>query len=214
MRDLAIYGAGGFGKEVACLIKRINEVKPRWKLLGFFDDGKPVGYDCGYGQVIGDIHSLNVWGKPIDIAVAIGNSQALYKVVHKIDNQRVYFPNIIAPDCNFFDKESVVMGKGNIISFGSSISCHVTFGNFNILNVGVIIGHDVRIGNYNALMSSACVSGFVEIGNLNYFGLQSAVLQQIRIGNEIVLGANSVLIRRPVSGKCYIGNPAKIFDYK
>ena len=25
MKDLAIFGAGGLGKEVACLIKRINE---------------------------------------------------------------------------------------------------------------------------------------------------------------------------------------------
>lgn len=25
MRDIAIYGAGGFGKEVACLLNRINE---------------------------------------------------------------------------------------------------------------------------------------------------------------------------------------------
>ena len=38
MKDIAIYGAGGFGKEVACLIKRINEQEPTWKLVGFFDD--------------------------------------------------------------------------------------------------------------------------------------------------------------------------------
>ena len=37
MKDIAIYGAGGFGKEVACLIKRINEQEPTWNLIGFFD---------------------------------------------------------------------------------------------------------------------------------------------------------------------------------
>ena len=40
MRDIAIYGAGGFGKEVACLLNRINEVNHQWNLIGFFDDIK------------------------------------------------------------------------------------------------------------------------------------------------------------------------------
>ena len=38
MNNIAIYGAGGFGREVACLIKRINEKSPTWNLIGFFDD--------------------------------------------------------------------------------------------------------------------------------------------------------------------------------
>jgi len=32
MKDIAIYGAGGFGREVACLINKINEVNPTWNL--------------------------------------------------------------------------------------------------------------------------------------------------------------------------------------
>ena len=38
MKDIAIYGAGGFGREVACLIKRINEKAPTWNFIGFFDN--------------------------------------------------------------------------------------------------------------------------------------------------------------------------------
>ena len=47
MKKIAIYGAGGFGKEVACLIARINEKieddASKWELIGFFDDSKPAG---------------------------------------------------------------------------------------------------------------------------------------------------------------------------
>ncbi|MEG2122093.1 MAG: serine acetyltransferase, partial [Rikenellaceae bacterium] len=39
MKEIAIYGFGGFGREVACLINMINEVTPQWKIIGFFDDG-------------------------------------------------------------------------------------------------------------------------------------------------------------------------------
>ena len=43
MRDIAIYGAGGLGREIACVLKKINMVTPTWNLLGFFDDGLEVG---------------------------------------------------------------------------------------------------------------------------------------------------------------------------
>ena len=39
MKDIAIYGFGGFGREVACVIQAINEIEPTWNLVGFFDDG-------------------------------------------------------------------------------------------------------------------------------------------------------------------------------
>ena len=38
MKDIAIYGAGGFGREVASLIKRINRIENQWNFVGFFDD--------------------------------------------------------------------------------------------------------------------------------------------------------------------------------
>ena len=53
MKDIAIYGAGGFGREVACMIKHINESadEPIWNLVGFFDDGKEKGSRNEYGPI-------------------------------------------------------------------------------------------------------------------------------------------------------------------
>ena len=33
MKDIAIYGAGGFGREVASLIKRINRIENQWNFV-------------------------------------------------------------------------------------------------------------------------------------------------------------------------------------
>ncbi|MFK2343222.1 hypothetical protein ACIXN4_22170 [Bacteroides fragilis] len=35
MKNIAIYGAGGYGQEVACLIKAINAIECQWNLIGF-----------------------------------------------------------------------------------------------------------------------------------------------------------------------------------
>lgn len=40
MKKIAIYGAGGFGREVAFLIDDINKVNPQYEFIGYFDDGK------------------------------------------------------------------------------------------------------------------------------------------------------------------------------
>ena len=42
-KDIAIFGAGGFGREVLALIKEINRIEPQWNILGFFDDGLEKG---------------------------------------------------------------------------------------------------------------------------------------------------------------------------
>ena len=56
MRDIAVYGAGGFGCEIACLIKLVNESlrKARWNFIGFFDDNEKLrGASNKYGKILG-----------------------------------------------------------------------------------------------------------------------------------------------------------------
>ena len=39
MKDILVYGAGGYGREVACIINRINNKDKIWNFCGFIDDG-------------------------------------------------------------------------------------------------------------------------------------------------------------------------------
>lgn len=208
MKDIAIYGAGGFGREVACLIKRINEQKPTWNLIGFFDDGKDIGVENEYGRVLGGINELNAWEKKIDIVMSIGSPKVLKKIVDNITNPNVAFPNVIAPDVIFLDKDNMTIGKGNLICTGCLISCNTHIGNFNCLNDYVSIGHDTVIGDYNAFMTASRISGIVTIGQFNYFGVNCSVLQGLKIGDDVTVGAGSALMRRTKDGYTFVGVPA------
>ena len=42
MKDVVIYGAGGFGREIACLLRLINEKCEEWNLMGFLDDDEKL----------------------------------------------------------------------------------------------------------------------------------------------------------------------------
>lgn len=214
MKDIAIYGAGGLGREIACLIHKINEVSPTWNLIGFFDDGYNSNQAIStYGKVLGGMKVLNSWQAKLAIVLAFGDPHTIAHVHSLIGNVNIYFPNLIYPNFWMADKESVRIGEGNVITGGCAFSCGVQVGNFNLFNGYVNLGHDVKVGSYNVFMPSVRISGEVVIGDENLFGVSSIVVQQLKIGNEITLGPGGVLLHKPKDKSLYIGNPARLFKY-
>lgn len=217
MKDIAIYGAGGLGRETACLIRIINEAlpQPQWNLIGFFDDnpsirGKQIGH---YGPVIGGYGEANTYDKPLSVVLAIGSPELLKLIRGRISNANLDFPNLIHPDVRFSDFETFQIGEGNIIQGDCSFSCDTRLGNFNILNGSVVLAHDGVIGNNNVVMPNVRISGEVEIGEQNLIGACSFIHQGLHIGNRVTLSAGSILLTRPKDGCTYMGNPAKIFRF-
>lgn len=209
MEDIVIYGFGGFGREMAAIISEINRREPVWNLLGYVDDGCAPGERNRYGEVLGGIDWLNGHRDRLAVLMAIGNPSVVRTLVGRMNNPALFFPNIVAPSVYFYDRESVELGKGNIITAGSRISCDVRLGDFNVLNSGVYLGHDVRIGDYNLLEPETRLSGGTVVGDHNFFGTRSTVLQYLKIGDDTRIGACSLVLRNPRSGCLYMGNPAK-----
>lgn len=212
MKDIAIFGAGGFGREVACLIRIINEsqAEPRWNLIGFFDDGVAAGTAVShFGTCMGGMDVLNQWPTPLDVCIAIGRGAIVEKVASRIVNPLVDFPNVVCPDFFVSDLAGFRIGKGNIIQGGCVATTDVSIGNFNVLNGSVVIAHDDVIGNYNTFMPGTRISGEVKIGDRNLFGVYSVVLQCLTVKDDITLAAGSVLMTKPKAGYTYIGVPAK-----
>lgn len=220
MQDIAIYGAGGHGREVACMLLEINQYAEHkgkeqpWNIVGFYDDGIAKGTSVShYGKILGGINELNAYPQPLALVLAIGNPNTKKKIAEKIINTNITYPNIIHPTTWYADKNTFNIGKGNIIGGCSIISCDVKFGDFNLLNGFVNIGHDVVVGDNNTIMPGARISGEVKIGSRNLIGVGSIILQQIKIGDGVTLGAGGVLLTKPKNDSTYIGNPAKLLKY-
>lgn len=216
MKDIAIYGAGGLGREVACLLRRINEEQgPTWNLIGYFDDGKEIGMQVGhFGKVLGGNEELNAWNEPLNVVLAFGSPKALKSVSEKITNQLITFPNIIAPDFVIADPDTFKIGKGNVITFNCGVSTSITIGDFNLFNGSVAFGHDVTIGAFNVFMPGTRISGEVRIGDRCVFGSGSFVKQQLEIPDGVTLSPLSPLLTKPKADTLYIGNPARKFRFE
>ena len=127
MKDILIYGFGGFGHEVACLIQHINREKPTWNVLGYIDDGVEVGTECKYGKVLGDINTLNAWERPVAVVIAIGSTKYL-----ELISQRITNPNI---------------GNYNVLFPETRISGQTSIGNRNFFGARVFVAQRLKIGN-------------------------------------------------------------------
>lgn len=209
MKEIAIFGAGGFGREVACLLKHINMAKPQWNFIGFYDDGIEKGTALDYGEVLGGMAELNTVDRPLSVVVALGNPATLKEVVNHITNKNIDFPNIISPNTTWLDPDSVNIGKGNVVCMNCYFSCNMSMGDFNMFVGNNTVGHDSSFANYNCLMPGARISGKVRVGDGNLIGSGAIVLQELTVGNDVTVGAASAMMLSPKDGHTYIGNPAK-----
>lgn len=209
MKDIAIFGVGGFGREVLALIKDINKVKPTWNIVGFFDDGYEKGLTINGYPTSGTAEDLNKWDKEIAIAISIGNPVIKKKILDKIHNPQVSYPTLIHPTAWIGDDDFVEIGKGCIICAGNLITTNIKIQDFVILNLGCTVGHDTVIKDYSAFMPSVNISGEVTIGEGVYVGTGAKIINQLEIGDYAIIGAGAV-VAKSIPPRCTaVGVPAK-----
>jgi sugar O-acyltransferase (sialic acid O-acetyltransferase NeuD family) len=207
MKKIAIYGAGGFGKETHQLIDRINSVNHIWEIIGFLDDRLPAGTNVNGLVVLGGAATLKNIREDVNIVFAIAAPQVVEKIKNELTNPHIQFPNLIHPSVEFELKYNEI-GIGNVICFGCHFTRNIKIGDFNLFNSRVTLGHDVKVGSFNVFQPNVQVSGEVEIGSYNYWGLYASVLQRKKIGNCNTIGAGSILMRNVKDNASYFGNPA------
>jgi sugar O-acyltransferase (sialic acid O-acetyltransferase NeuD family) len=194
MESIAIYGAGGFGKETKFLLDAINRNKPQYVFQGFLDD-----------RLSGSIKIAEI-GKFACLAIAIASPAARLKVYEKCGMQFSY-PALIEP--HVYIDQSVSLGKGLIICAGVKITVDVELGDFVIINLNATIGHDVRIGAFTSIMPSVNISGNVRVGEEVFIGSGVTVLQGLTVGNGAIIGAGAVVTKNVPPGVTVKGVPAR-----
>ncbi len=213
LKDLYIIGAGGFGREVAWLVERINQVTPTWNIVGFIDDDeRKRGKEEGNYKVIGSVQYLANLDSEIYVVCAIGNPRAREKVIHKLGKmKRIRFATLVDP--SVIRSSSVKIGQGTIICAGTILTVNITIGKHVIINLDCTIGHDAIISSYSTLYPSVNISGNCIIGENVEIGTGSQIIQGLGISDNTIIGAGSVVVRNITESSTYVGIPAKKIIY-
>jgi len=209
MKNIAVFGAGGFGREVKTIIDAINKTKQdTYNFVGFYDDGFEKGTIINEYPVLGGVEDLNKLEENISLVISIGDPKIKHKILKKISNSFIDFPTIIHPNASI-SNDDVQIGEGTIICEGTIITCNIKIGKFVILNLMCTVGHDTSIDDYCAFMPSVNISGEVQIKESVYVGTGAKIINLLEIGENTIVGAGAVVSKTLPSNCTAVGIPAK-----
>ena len=212
MKKIAVYGAGGFGREVKMLIDQINAVTMTYEFVGYFDDGVEKGTMVNGFPVLGGKDELNAYTEPLCVAFAVGNPATKKKIIANILNGKVSYPTLIHPNV-LIGNDDVTIGDGCIICAGCIITINIKIGRFVILNLACTVGHDTIIEDYASFMPGVNISGEVLIKEGVYVGTGAKIINQLDIGRYTIVGAGAVVSKTLPDECTAVGIPAKAIKF-
>ena len=209
MKDLIIFGASGFGREVAWAVERLNKAEPTWNLLGFMDDNDEIQNSL--------INGYKVLGKSSDVrhypeayfVCAVGASRVRERIVNKLKsiNPDIKFGTVIDPTVEM--PNLVTVGEGTIICAHTIITVNIEIGSHVIINLDCTVGHDAILKDFVTLYPSVNVSGITNIGHAVELGTGMQIIQGKTVGDYSIVGAGAVVVK-DIPEKCTaVGSPAK-----
>lgn len=197
---LAIYCAGGLGREVIEFARSIN----RWENIIFVDD-------VTNEKVISDANvfrfsEVEQFRGNLEFVIANGEPAVREVLYHKIKDAGYLFTSLISGGCNMLS--NVQIGEGCII-YDCYLSVNVKVGDNVFIGGQVIVGHDVAIGSHTLVSGKAFLGGYVFIGMRCYIAPGTMIKDRIHVGENSILSLGSVILRHVRSQSIMIGNPAK-----
>ncbi len=215
-RKIAIFGAGGFGREVLQIIHDINSAQLGailWEPVGFIVEPAYVEDKT--------INGLPILGSPVwlkknpDVAVviAVGSSSLRWRISTTILNEtKNEFATLVHPKA--WLGENIEIGKGTIVCAGALITVNIKIGEHVHVNGGSTVGHDAVLNDYVTLNPSVNVSGNVEVGSGVEVGTGTVIIPHVEIGEWSIAGAGSVITRSLPPNITAVGAPAKVIKQR
>lgn len=210
--QIAIYGAGGFAREVAWLVESCNEAVVHYKIVCFIDDD-----ETHHGLVLNDVPVMSLAETvacfpSVRVVSGVGSPQIREKVMAKTAEAGLTFGTIIHPRVE--QSRWIKIGEGTVICAGNILTTNITLGHHVQINLGCTIGHDVVMGDHTTLAPGVHVSGWVHFGQRVYVGTGAVILQgthdaPLIIGDDAVIGAGAVVTKSVLPGVTVVGVPAK-----
>lgn len=205
---LAVYGASGFGREVAWLTEKS---RGRLKATCFIDDDETKQGGTVNGIPVLSLMQAAELYPDVKVVVAIGNPIVRERLMKKAAGQGFGFETLVHSQVEM--SKWVEVGIGTIICGGSILTTNIRIGEHVHINLNCTIGHDVVLGDFVTLAPGVHVSGCVMCGKRVYIGTGSVIIngtqdKPIVIGDDAVVGAGACVTRSIPTGQTWGGVPA------
>ena len=209
----AIYGTGGFAREVMPILKEqcpneenIFIVHKKYMQNENSINGCPL---MSYEDFI------KISSRDKNVTIAISDTAIRAKVSDQVDNDHIKQKNIISKTSIIMDNVSI--SDGVIICPFVTLTSNIRIGKNFHANIYSYVAHDCLIGENVTFAPSVKCNGNVIIEDNVFIGT-GAIIKQGKKDNPLVIGANSIIsagsfVTKNVSKSTTVfGNPAKILS--
>jgi len=208
-KNLVLIGAGGTCKDVLQIIASINQITPKYNVLGLLDDNLAVGTKRFGEKVLGKLsHATQL--RDVKFVDCLGSAKSYTLREEILSNSGLLefqFETII--HMSAFIADSAKIGEGCIIFPNVVLLADVKLGKHITVLTGCILNHDVGVDDWSILASGVNISGAVNIESSCYVGAGSCIKENISIAAGSLVGMGSVVTRDIDTKMIVTGVPAK-----
>jgi len=204
---IGVYGASGFGREVAPLVRLVHADET----IAFIDDHSDVE----------SVNGLPIWtlerfvDEPAScksVVIAIGDGGVRARLDERcsalgIEPLSIEHPSVVKLD-------DVVIDEGAVLCSFVTITSNVRIGRCFQANIYSYVAHDCRIADFVTFAPGVHCNGNVHIRDHAYIGTGAVIRQgtperPLVIGEGAVVGMGAVVTKDVPAGITVVGNPAR-----